>query len=421
MDALKFVRACQEQNPIDLYDVALGVFTTDLPEELYENYDVMMTIELLCDALYEEKEFSKVEELVQVLRLHQPELYQDALFTLLPDLIYYYLFKGDEEKTDYYMRELAIAPEEDFLLFVHLLDVLDAYGYTEMMNQIVTDVLTTDTHLDEEDQELLESYLVAVEPFTDDADLQKVRHDFLERAPFWYIPSITAENIIDAMTDYFDRNYPEENKMPDKLILEEESFRDYITTLLDLEFLDTYEYAASVLWGSVYLMDMLGANSTLTAEETAHNLQVIEKMKAFFFVNIPWDGYWRLKFLYMWEKPWSIEKDAFDAERRLVEHNLLVKPKNIVNHSIIDIFGPSARHLPYAKYLEDEQSAFEKMISKENSQDFGADHKKDSMFPFFNYLSGEVDDEFKPMPSGFCNTQKGKGGNECCSRDVNPV
>ncbi|MEG0947875.1 MAG: hypothetical protein RR212_06935 [Bacteroidales bacterium] len=419
MDALKFVRACQEQNPIDLYDVALGVFTTDLPEELYENYDIMMTIELLADTLYEEKEFKKAEELVRVLQCHQPELYQESLFLLLPELIYYYLFKGEADKVDYYMRELAIAPEEDFLLFVHMLDVLDAYGHTEMMNQIVTDVLTTDTGLDEEDQELLESYLVAVEPFSDDPKLQAIRNEFINRAPFWYIPSITAENIIDAMTDYFERNYPEE--IPDKLLLEEESFREYITTLLDLEFLDTYEYAASVLWGSVFLMDMLGSTNVLTAEETAHNLAIISKMKAYLLVNIPWDGYWRLKFLYHWDKPWSIEKSEFDAERRLIEHNLLVKPKNIINHSILDLFGQSVQSLSYSKYLEDEQAAFEKAILQENKDDFGADHKKDSMFPFFNYLSGEVEDELKPMPSEFCNTQEGKGGNECCTNNINPV
>lgn len=401
MDALKFVRSCQEQNPIDLYDVALGVFTTDLPDELYEHYDVMMTIEMLCDALYEEKEFSKVEQLVHVLRLHQPELYQEAIFILLPDLIYYYLFKGDVVKIDFYMHELASAPEEDFLLFVHLLDVLDAYGYTEIMNQIVTDVLTTNSQLDEEDQELLESYLVEVEPITNDVNLLRIRNEFVERAPMWYMPAITAENIIDAMTDYFDSNCPEDApcNTRQKLILDEASFRDYIVTLLDLEFLDTYEYAASVLWGSVYLMEMLGANHTLTAEEVAHNLKVIDKMKAFFFVNIPWDGYWRLRFLYTWAKPWSINKDTFDAERRLVEHNLFMKPKNIVNHSILDIFGPSARYLPYAKYLEQEQSVFEKMIDEENNAEFGADRKKDSMFPFFNYLSGEVEDELKPKPS----------------------
>ena len=317
------------------------------------------------------------------------------------------------------MRELAIAPEEDFLLFVHLLDVLDAYGYCEMMNQIVTDVLTTDTHLDEEDQELLESYLVAIEPFSDDPKLKAIRQEFLDRAPFWYIPSITAENIIDAMTDYFERNYPEE--IPDKLLLDEESFRDYMTSLLDVEFLDTYEYAASVLWGSVFLMDMLGANSVLTAEETAHNLEIIRKMKAFLLVNIPWDGYWRLKFIYQWEKPWSIEKQEFDAERRLIEHNLMVKPKNIINHSILTLFGKSAEDISYAKYLEDEQAAFEKMIVEENKDEFGADRKKDSMFPFFNYLSGEVEDELKPMPSNFCQDQKGKGGNECCNSQINPV
>ncbi|MGL4292333.1 MAG: hypothetical protein ACRCSQ_01935 [Bacteroidales bacterium] len=417
MNALEFVRDCQQQNPIDLFDVALGVFTTDLPEELYENYDIMMTIELLADTLFEEKEFAKAEQLVLVLRDHQPEIYQDSMFLLLPELIYYHLFKEDPVKVDFYMRELAIAPEEDFLLFVHLLDVLDSYGYVEMMNQLVTDVLTTDTHLDEEDQELLESYLVAVEPCTDNLELCTIRNEFLSRAPFWYIPSITAENIIDAICDYITRNAPE--RMPDMLLLDENSFRDYVTSLLDPEFLDTYEYAASVLWGSCYLIDMMTATNRLSPEESSYNLEIIRKTKAFFLVNIPWDGYWRLKFLYNWEKPWSVSKEEFDAERRLIEHNLYLKPKEIVNNSILNVLGQSASNLSYAKYLEEEQAVFEKMIAEEINEEFGMDKKKDSMFPFFNYLSGEKEDELKPMPTDFCKTQKEKGGNECCSNDAN--
>ncbi|MEG1615667.1 MAG: hypothetical protein RR202_00665 [Bacteroidales bacterium] len=398
MDALKFVKACQEQNPIDLYDVALGVFTNDLPDELFDNYDVMMTIELLTETLYEEKEFEKVEQLVQVLRCNQPELYQEGAFTLLPNLICYSLFKGDTERVEFYMMELSIAPEEDILLFAHLLDVIDAYGYTELMNKIVTHVLNSDHHLDEEDVEVLESYLMSVDANTEDRQLIAIRRGFLDRAPVWHIPEITAENIIDAMIEYFDHNFKE--NLQEKLLLEEVSFRNYIAGMIDSEYLDTYEYAATVLWGSVYLMDQLGANGVLTAEETAYNLEIIRKVKAFLMVNIPWDGYWKLKFLYTWDRPYSIEASEFEAEKQLVEHNLQVKPNQIVNESILDIFGKYAKNISYSKYLEDEQAAFEKMISEENKEEFGVDKKTDSMFPYFNYLSGEFDSEFKPKPSG---------------------
>lgn len=419
MDAYTFVRTCQERNPIELFDTALGIFSKELPEELYDNFDILMTIEMLADTLFEEKEFDKAEQFVAVLHENQPELYQDSLFYLLPNLIYYHLFRGSIDKVEYYMSELAIAPEEDFLLFVHLLDVLDAYGLQETMNQIVTDVLTIDTHLDEEDQLLLESFLVAVEADTEDERLKAIRQSFLNRAPYFFLPNVTAENIIDAMINYFDHNIKDDSS--DKLLIDEESFRQYITSLLDIEFLDTYEYASSVIWGSVYLIDMLGANGVLSAEETSYNLEIIKKMKAFFMVNIPWDGYWRLKFLYNWARPWSISAEEFNAEHQLIMHNLFVRPREIVNNSILNIFGKETQHITYAKYLEDEQAAFNKSIEENIELEFGTEKKRDSLFPSLNFLSGEQKNELKPMPSNFCDNQSGKGGNECCTPDINPV
>ena len=398
MNAITFVSACQQCNPAELYTVALDVFKNELPDEIYENYDILMTVELLIDALYEEKSFAKVEELAAVLRRYQPELYQESLFTLLPDLIYFYLFKGDTLRVEYYMRELAQAPEEDFLLFVHLLDVLDSYGYTEIMNQIVTDVITTDSHLDADDQSLLESYLVEVSPQTTDKTLRAIRKEFVAAAPFLNITTITAENIMDALTDYFDDN--SHGRDPhSKLLLNEPTFRSYVATLLDLEFLDTYEYAASVLWGAVYVTELMEQRGYLSAEEAQYNLGIIDKMKAFFLVNIPWDGYWRLRFLSDWKRPKSISRDAFDAERMLFEHNLLIRPKDIVGHHITAIFGPLASHISYAKYLPAEEKAFETAIARENAAEFGSERKKDSLFPFFNYLSGESGDDLRPRPA----------------------
>lgn len=415
MDAQKFVKACQEENPIDLYDVALGVFTTDLPEELFENYDVMMTIDLLANTLFEEKEFEKAEQLIEVLRSHQPELYQDCLFTLLPNLIEYFLFKGKKGRAEFYMEELSIAPEEDILMFVHLLDLTDAYGYSDMMDRIVMRVLNSDNHLDEEDHEILESYLIPVGAPSEYEPLIRLRDEFLYYADRHNIPSITAENIIDAMIDYLERNINEQ--VTDSIVLEENSFRNYIAGLLDMEYMDTYEYAAIILWGSVYLIDMMKEKRYLSPEDAEKCIEITRRVKAFFMVNIPWDGYWRLRFLHHWDRTRSIGENEFKAEQQLVLSNLPIRAKDIVNHSIMDIFGEKAKEISYARYLPEEQDVFEQMIREEDYEEFGADRKKDSMFPYFNYLSGEREDEFKPMPSGFCETREGEEGNECCRPD----
>lgn len=405
MDITKFIKACQEQpNPIDLFDVALGVFSSEIPEEIFEHNDSMMSVELLANILFEEKEFEKAEQFINVLRCNQQELYQESTFYLLPELIIYYLHKGDIERVEFYMMDIAIAPKEDFLLFAHLLDVIDAYGYDEVMSRIVGYVLSLDLQLDEDDIEILESYLVSIDPLTEDPKLIQVSKLFLDSAPIFKISNVTAENIINAMTDYFEHRFIE--NYPDKILLDELSFRNYIASMIDSEFMDTYEYAAFVLWGSVYVMDALKESNLLTPQETEHNLDVIQRVKAFFLVNIPWDGYWKLKFLFNWEKPASIDATEFDAERRIVEKNLYLKPKDFVNQPIGTLFGTNAQYLSYAKYLDREQELFEQILSEEESSEFGADKKHDSVFPFINVLTGEAETDFKPAPQGNINTEK---------------
>ena len=182
------------------------------------------------------------------------------------------------------MKELAIAPEEDFLLFVHMLDLIDAYGYIDMMDRIVTGVLNSDNHLDDEDHEILESYIMPVESQTEYDSLKEIREDFLDIAEELNLSAVTAENIVDALIDYFERNLSE--GVTDKIILEEKSFRNYIIGLLDIEYMDTYEYAAMVLWGSVYLIDLMKKRGQMTAEDADKSLEIIRKIKAFIMIKI---------------------------------------------------------------------------------------------------------------------------------------
>ena len=61
--------------------------------------------------------------------------------------------------------------------------------------------------------------------------------------------------------------------------------------------------------------------------------------------------------------------------------------------------GDTGPDLSYYKYLEEEQIAFDNSIEKEDNEDFGYERRKDSMFPYLNYLSGESESEIKPEPT----------------------
>ena len=136
-----------------------------------------------------------------------------------------------------------------------------------------------------------------------------------------------------------------------KIILEEKSFRNYIIGLLDIEYMDTYEYAAMVLWGSVYLIDLMKKRGQMTAEDADKSLEIIRKIKAFIMINIPWDGYWKLKFIHDWVRPLSVTEEEFNSERKLCLNNFAIKPDEIINHSIKDLFNDYMNDISYARYL----------------------------------------------------------------------
>ena len=397
MNTDKFIDACRKQNLIDLYDVALGYIMDEVPQDDLDKHNLMiMTVDLLADTLFEEKKFSKAESLRMSLKECQPSLYADTIFSLLPDLIYYYLFRKDEKRAAFCLDELAVNPEEDFLLFVHILDVMDAYGHATLVRNCVDKILKSNITIDRRELKILNSYITSIPSRIKDPKLLSIRNNFVETSYKSNIPVITSENIAEGFLDFFALENNNEKK---KYIIDEVAFRQYIYRLLDVEFLDTFEYAASVLWGAVYILDIMGSKGILSPEELAYNQDIISKTKAFFLVNIPWDAYWRLRFIHFWNKPWSIEQKEFDSESYIFNHTLPLRPKDILGESILKIFGDKGSDISYYKYLEEEQIAFENSIKKDDIEDFGYEKRKDSMFPYLNYLSGESESEIKPEPS----------------------
>ncbi len=383
-------------NPIDLYDIALGMFSTKIPSDITENYDVATSVELLVDALFEEKEFRKVEELIGVLSKFHPDLYKDSVYILLPNLIDYYLYKGNYNNAELLMYELSEYPEQDFLLFVHLLNMFSAYGQVDAMSKIALKTITSATTLDNDEKEVLESFIVSVTPDINDNKLIEIREAFICYLILNNVSEITSEDIIDSITDYLTRKFTD--KYPDKLLFEIETFRSFIAEIMDLEYLDTYEYAGSVLWGSVFFNDFIYEKKYINEQQYNSNLEIIKRTKAFYLVNIPWDGYWKLRFIHRWSKPVGIDKSEFIAEKKLFTNNIDLKPKDIFGKNIKDIFSSYFDDISYSKYLEKEVESFEKRITAMDNIEFGVDKKKDSIFPYLNYLSGELSDELKPKP-----------------------
>ena len=163
------------------------------------------------------------------------------------------------------MEELSNFPEYDFLLYIHLLNLLDAYGQVDIMNKITLKTITTARNLDEAEKEVLDSFIVSAAPTTKDEMLLNLRELFIDYLIFNNVAEVTAENIIDAILDYVNRRYIESSN--EKLILELNSFKAFIAEIMDLKYLDTYEYAACVLWGTVYMNDYILENNLITEQQ----------------------------------------------------------------------------------------------------------------------------------------------------------
>lgn len=396
MNTEKFIDACRKQKLIDLYDVALGYIMDEIPQDDLDKHNLMiMTIDLLADTLYEEKKFSKAESLAITLKECQPDLYNDTIFSLLPELLYYNLFRNETSKLELYLEELSLNADEDFLLFVHILDVFDAYGKYDIVKKNVSNLIKNNTSIDKKEIKILKSYLSSIPVKIKDHNLIAIRKDFVEYCYKYNISVITAENISDALFDFIES---ESNKEKKSNLINEDAFRQYIYRLLDIEFLDTFEYAASVLWGAVYIIDLMQAKNYITAEDAEINRNIICRTKAFLLVNIPWDAYWRLRFIHTWKKPLSISEEEFANESYLFNHTLPLRPKDVIGASIFSIFGEKGKNISYYQYLEAEQKLFEENLKEELNEEFGANKKKDSMFPYFNYLSGESENEIRPEP-----------------------
>ena len=329
-----------------------------------EALEIQMTIELIIKELFEQRTYEEADALIQLFIKRNYRIIQAIDFELIPELIYFQLFYDRIAKAEQYLRILATKAEDDLLLFAHLLDVFDAYGQTEIITQVVTEIISNNTRLDQEDRLLLESYIIATAPFSKNKNLTPIRQRFITYCNEKNIHALTAENIFDAISDYIDNALP--SKQKGWLLLDEKSFRSYIACLLDVEFLDTFEYAASVLWGAAFFFQFLFEQRKITSLELHQNIQIISRTKAFFWINIPWEGYWRMRFLCQWEHIEPVTTQEKEAEKQIIYQNILLSNLNNQSDPVQTIFGDQMTHLSYGSHLADEWQIWLKMNKQQS-------------------------------------------------------
>ena len=143
---------------------------------------------------------------------------------------------------------------------------MDAYGHATLVRNCVDKIIKSNITIDRRELKILNSYITSIPSRIKDPKLLSIRNNFVETSYKSNIPVITSENIAEGFLDFFALENNNEKK---KYIIDEVAFRQYIYRLLDVEFLDTFEYAASVLWGAVYILDIMGSKGILSPAELA--------------------------------------------------------------------------------------------------------------------------------------------------------
>ncbi len=358
----RLVHILHQRNLLKAYRHVIKWATHDIKCTDIEALEIQMTIESIIKELFEQRAYEEADALIQLFIKRNYRILQTLDFEIISELIYFHLFYDRTANAEQYLRILATKAEEDLLLFAHLLDVFDAYGHTEIITQVVTETISTSKRLDQEDRLLLGSYIVATDPFSENKNLTPIRQKFIQYCSDKKIHALTAENIFDAVSDYLDNSLPSKEK--NWLLLDEKSFRCYIATLLDVEYLDTFEYAASVLWGAAYFFQFLFEQQKISNQDLHQNLQIISRTKAFLWINIPWEGYWRLRFLCQWAGLEPIPSQEKEAEKEIINQNILLSNLNNQSDPVQTIFGQQMSHLSYGSHLSQEWDSW----LKKNSQ-----------------------------------------------------
>ncbi len=358
----------------DMFDTACEFFSKEIPEEVFEKYDVVELILELTGHNDSAKNFGRVLKFIQILKDYQTELYLDNFTYLDSLLINYYCFNNKYEEVKQSFGNFIADPLEDYDKYLEEFRRILYYDYVDIIDEalvsnfhtidnsdelvegvglelaiikffIELDKLNNTTHFNKEDLiPVFEKYNIdfddnLLKEIEDgvkeqlsikeiEAYLQKDRSKAVMILNLYFFKYMQkrgmsfalSSSILKNLMRYFIEN--NETKNFDTFFnVEISTFYEYVLNINNYFFSDNLHDIIASIWGSVYLYDFLLEKEAISQETYDNFIETAKILKGATIRNNISD-LWRSNFIHKWKKADSVPEKEFIEEEKIFNKSL---------------------------------------------------------------------------------------------------
>jgi hypothetical protein len=379
---------------LEIFDDTCEFFSTKLPQDFFDEYDVGEVILETKGHQETAKNFDNVIKFTHILQNKQPELYKEYFQYFDDFLIDFYCFHKDEPKVINAFSLFLDNPLHDYDKYLLGFKKLLFYQYSDLLQQCISKNFQTIAQSDDLignaalDLAMVKFYMALQDVFlSQEVTLNKssltaalatygfdFKDDFLSNLDRGLLqPQLDASELTalfkrrkesfvivvhgyfmrymhqkgfafylsggiwDKLLGYWQENDRSSTKTDSYFRIQADSFEKYILKLSSDLFLDNKPEMIAVLWGSVYVYEFLYKCGVISDVVFHGFMDITRKLKGKVIGRFTPD-LWSSNFVHSWEKPECISEAEFVEENNIFKKSITFKyqPFSMLRGSISD-------------------------------------------------------------------------------------
>jgi len=372
---------------LKIYDIAYDFFSSKLPNDFLEDYDVGEVLLEIRGHHQDAKEFEKVLNFTELIKDKQPALYDEYFEYFDRFLIDYQCFHKNKQEVKNALSNFIKYPVKDYDEFLAVLKKILYYRHEDILDKTILDIFETvknsselvegatfdiainkyyinleKFHIESEgknkfdriqfakslmyyDFELIDDIQTPLEYGLSISNLPKetlkdkfvqdssdtmiiMQGLFLKEMKKRNFSFALSGSLWDKMLNFWDKQCKEKKPKPDDyFLIETAEFEHYLADLSGSFFLSKRSEMFAVLWGSVFIYDFLlsiGIINQSTYDSFKETSKILKGKAIGQFTSELWNS----NFVHHWTKPDSISENEFIEEEKIFQKSIGFKAQD---------------------------------------------------------------------------------------------
>ncbi len=385
MDIKEFWEEYINKDILEISDKVIEYFNGEIPEEVYEEYELEEVVLELKNALEDVKRYEEVIAFEALLKLKHPTLYEDLEIHFMESLTEYYCYMKDKEKLSSYLERYIEDPLKDidyllkssrFLIFHNHSDLIEELArksyrtindssevlggafelarpllfielqkkYEHYLNSNELTLETLNQELSEFDFNFTGDYFTHIaEAFQFDfdskeaitqlkIDFKKNRDRFLDKLGILFhiymyqrkVSFMISGEIWNLILGYWMEDNAKQKRDSNRFFAVKHKTFDRFLAGLSGMFMDYSVNIFAALWGSCYIYDFLLLTELIDKKTHQSFKSYYTDSKHTLMVNMK-PLIWKYDYVMDWSKPESVSEEDWEKEQKVFENNFTQK------------------------------------------------------------------------------------------------